>query len=292
MTIGIGVLYSSKPRPHTPRPDGVILIADTMGSTETDSMDELHKCYFDDDSKVHITCAGSVEMAAELVPMFNFNIKNLPRRSHGTITEALNIAVHGHRVQHFKWDILAQRHSPLMTDKPGYLPVIGGDERNILDEWQKYDHGTHVLVGTFDDAGQSFLYLVGTQYDSDGPVPGLVHLQQFPGHACIGTGLYNAQFWLNYRQQHLGRNLKQSVYHAYEARIMAGKAPTVNENIEIIIATAERSWHLTAEHPEREGCEVSLLELKKMFDKYGPQNTFAIGHQPKRSTSRTSKPEQ
>src|SRR5579859_1084146 len=84
MTIGIGVLCSTKPKPHAPRPDALVIVADTMGSTETDSIEELHKLYFDDAARVHITCAGHVEMASELVPMFIHNIKELSRRSHGT----------------------------------------------------------------------------------------------------------------------------------------------------------------------------------------------------------------
>jgi hypothetical protein len=54
-------------------------------------MDELHKAYFNDDAKLYATCAGRVEMASELEPMFIFNIKELPRRSHGMISEALNV---------------------------------------------------------------------------------------------------------------------------------------------------------------------------------------------------------
>jgi hypothetical protein len=290
MTIGIGVLCSTKPRPYTPRPDAAIIIADTMGSTETDSMDELHKCYFDDEAKLYFTCAGRVEMAGELGPMFISNVKGLASRGHGAICEALNIAVHGHRVQHFKWDVMAQRHSPLMTDRPGYIPVFTGYEKDVLEEWRNYDNGTQILVSTFTDDGQSLLYLIGKLYDANSmPVPGLVHLQEFPGHATIGSGGYNAQFWLNYRQQHLGRDLKQSAYHAYEATIMAAKAPTVNANIEIISATAEKSWHLTAEKPEAAGCGVSLSELQQMFKKYGPQDTFPLGHLPKQSAARKLK---
>jgi hypothetical protein len=196
-----------------------------MGSTDTDSMDELHKAYFNDDAKLYATCAGRVEMASELEPMFIFNIKELPRRSQGMISEALNVAVHGHRVQHFTWDVLAQRHSFLRSDQPGKLPIVASQEAQILADWQNYDHGTHLLVGTFDDDGHALLYFIGKQYDqNDAEAPGLVHLREYPGHATIGAGAYNAQFWLNWRQQASGQNIRQSAYHAYEASMMASTA--------------------------------------------------------------------
>jgi hypothetical protein len=290
MTIGIGVLASTHPKPHFPRPDALILVADTMGSTATDSMDELHKLYFNDAAKMHVTCAGRVEMAAELVPMFTGNVGALSRKTHGTIWEALNIAVHNHQVQHFMFDVLAPRHSFLRPDMAaGALPVLPSDEAAILQEWENYDTGVELIVGTFDQAGQALLYLIGRQYDSSNAlIPGMVHLRAYPGHVTIGTGGDNASFWLNYRQHTLARSIRQSAYHAYEAKIMAAKAPTVNDNIEIVIATAERSWYLTKEQPEQEGCDVSLLELEQMFKKYGPQNTYDLGFITKAPTSRKS----
>lgn len=289
MTIGIGVLCSTKPKPHEPRPDALILIADSMGSTDTDSVDELHKLYFSESAKVHTTCAGHVEMAAEIVPIITESIPALSRRSHGNIWEAINLAVHGHRVQHFTWDVLAQRHSCLRPDPHGMLPIMKSDEQNILEEWQKYHTGAELIIGTFDFAGQAYLYIVGPQYDDQGIKPGLVHLHEFPGHWAIGSGAYNANFWLNYRGQTLSRSIKQSAYHAYEAKLMAARAPTVNDNIEIVVATPEASWYLTKEVPEREGCEVSLLELEHQFKRYGPQNTYDLGFKPKQSAARKAK---
>jgi len=77
----------------------------------------------------------------------------------------------------------------------------------------------------------------------------------------------------------LGLNPKQSAYHAYEAKIMAAKAPTVNNNLEMVIASADGHYLITEEKPTVDGCPVSLPELKSMFPKYGPQNTNALGHQ-------------
>jgi hypothetical protein len=88
VTIGIGVLCSSNPRPHLIRPDGIILMADTMGSTETDSTPELHKLYVEDD--VYAVCAGKVELASEVISIFKQELKGLTSRTYGQIYEALN----------------------------------------------------------------------------------------------------------------------------------------------------------------------------------------------------------
>ena len=66
MTIGIGrLLASSRPKPHVPRPDSFILVADTMGSTETDSTDDLHKMWLDDDLAIYAVGAGVLEYGGE-----------------------------------------------------------------------------------------------------------------------------------------------------------------------------------------------------------------------------------
>ena len=67
MTIGIGVLCSTQPKPHSPRPDAIVMIADTMGSTDTDSTDDLHKMWIDDDLKLYIVGAGNLDLCGELV---------------------------------------------------------------------------------------------------------------------------------------------------------------------------------------------------------------------------------
>jgi hypothetical protein len=159
-----------------------------------------------------------------------------------------------------------------------------------MEEWQRFDLNNHTLFGTFEENGLALLYLLGSVYDANGDrAGGMVHLQQFPGLYCIGTGSYNAQFWLNFRRQTLGLSPKQSAYHGYEAKIMASKAPTVNNNIELLVASNDRSFYLTEEKPSVGGCPVSLTELRTMFDAYGPRSTHAIGHQqPKPLTSRKS----
>jgi hypothetical protein len=150
----------------------------------------------------------------------------------------------------------------------------------VMEDWQQYDVGLWMIVGTFHDCGTALLYQVGQFWDASGQsvMPGLVHSYAYPGYATIGTGGVNANFWLNFRQQHLGLNPRQSAYHAYEAKVMAAKAPTVNDNLEMVVAFADRHFVLTAEKPEVDDCPISLTELKSMFNKYGPQDTNELGH--------------
>jgi hypothetical protein len=120
----------------------------------------------------------------------------------------------------------------------------------------------------------ALLYYVGQYSD----VPGWVHPCEFPGFATIGSGATNANFWLNFRQQQLGLNPRQSAYHAYEAKVMASKAPTVNRNLELVIAFADRHYLLTEENTAMDGCPISMPEMNSMFKKYGPQETNDLGH--------------
>jgi len=276
MTIGIGVLCSSKPRPHPIRPDGLILIADTMGSTDTDSTSELHKLWIEDN--LYAAGAGNLTLDEEIISLFKLNLAKVPARTHGNIWDALNKAVYEHLQGHFAWDVLA----------PKYVFAAGtvfeSQKDNVTKEWQDYDPPIAMLIGTFHENGKPLLYLV--ERDDNGA---WVHLFPYPGHVAIGAGARNANFWLTFRDQHFGMNPKQSAYHAYEAKIMASRAPTVNSNTEIVIAFSDRHYVITAEKPTTDGCPVSLEELRNLYVKYGPQNTNELGHQPKRSISQKSK---
>jgi len=268
MTIGIGVLGSTKPRPHVPRPDGLVMISDTMGSTPYDSTDELHKMLINDEARLYAVCAGRLEKSADLWPMIVREFSGLTVRNHGGFLQKLNKAVIDHRAQHFQYDIIGPRHMVV----PGQI-----DDRqheSMMQDFQQYDIGASMLVGTFDDQGQSFLYYIGPLYG----VSGFVHLFEFPGHYAIGTGAYNAEMWLNYRQQVLGLSVKQSAYHAYEAKRMAARAPTVNDDIEILIAVPNQSFHLTRQEPEKSGCPISLTEMEELFKKYETPKTAGLGH--------------
>jgi hypothetical protein len=266
VTIGIGVLCSSQPRPHLIRPDCVALLADTMGSHETDSTPELHKLFIDDN--LYVACAGNIEFASEVISIFKQELEKLEKRTYGSIWNALNVAVHEHRMEHFRWDVIASKYS----FSPG--EVLATQQDNIMAEWQRYDPGIQLLVSTFHHSGIALLFSV-QQFEG---VPGWVHTWAYPGFHSIGSGAYNANAWLNYRSQQLGLNPRQSVYHAYEAKIMAEQAPTVNKNLEIVVAFAGRHYPLTAEKPVAEGCPISFNELKGLYKKLGPQDTNELGH--------------
>ena len=276
MTIGIGVLCSTRPKPSQPRPDCIILVSDTMGSTDFDSTDELLKNFRNDDSKFYVVCAGVIERSAELVPIIQHKIGALKRRSHGTLQVALHEAATEYKRERFYLDVV---HSFYSQDQAEL-------RTRFSQEWQQYslyNTDCQMIVGTFDDNGMAFLYEI-SQSEQE---LGLVHLREFPGFATIGTGGWNASFWLKYRGQQLSLNEQQSSYHAYEAKKMASKTPTVNERINFLIATAKGSFALTDDEPEQRGCPVSLANLRERFSKYGPQDTTCLGFATP-STSRMS----
>lgn len=277
MTIGIGVLCSSQPKPHLPRPDSIVLIADTMGSTETDSTDELYKMWINDELRVYAVGSGILEFGGELFMIVENELKEASKasvpRTHAIMSAALNKAFQIHRAQHFQWDIVQSRLA---------IPLIGqiADLELLRKEWQQFQLNIHMLFASFDDTGQAYLYTVGQFYDATGNLnPKTVYLSEFPGYAVIGSGGDNANSWLNYRRQSLGRSIKQSIYHAYEAKRMAARAPTVNDAVEIaIIPAGGKSFHLSERDPVIDGCPVSLPELESWFEKYGPQSSDALGH--------------
>jgi hypothetical protein len=283
MTIGIGVLCSSKPRPHPIRPDSLILMADTMGSTDSDSTSELHKICIEKDENLFLACAGDMAICNDVGSLLKENLAKLPQRTHGPIWGAINAAVQDVLQARFHWDVLR----PKYVFSPG--TIFDNQRENVTAEWQAYHPDLQMLIGTFHQNGMALLYVVNRFEGSYA----WVHLCQYPGHMAIGSGAYNADFWLRFRGQQLGLNLRQSAYHAYEAKVMAAKAPTVNTNIDMVLAFTDRHYILSDEKPEAEDCPFSLTELVAMYPKYGPQNTHALGHQPlpKPSVSRKSKRE-
>jgi hypothetical protein len=269
LTIGIGVLCSTQPRPYAPRPNAIVMMSDTMGSTDTDSTDDLHKMLIDSDLKVFAVCANRLERCGDLWPLIQSELKSKNNRSHGQTMDALNRAVHGHRANHFRYDIL-NTHFSLIDG------VLTGSEEKILEAWERYDPGVEMIVGTFDSAGMALLYKISFEYGADGKRAGWVSMYEYPGTASIGTGSYNAMVWLNYRRQHLSLNIKQSAYHTFEAMKMASSAPTVNENVEMLIATVEESSHFSKDS-DLSAQQISLSELMKLTKRYGPRDTDALG---------------
>jgi hypothetical protein len=243
------------------------MISDTMGSTGTDSTGVLHKMYFFPEEQVYAVCADRLERCADLFPLIRDGLKAIQGpRSHRRILQILNEAVHKHRSDHFKWDVIFTRYA------------IGGQilaerQDRMYEELSEYDVGAQMLFGTFDDEGFARLYYVG-RFEG---LPGVVHTIAFPGFTSIGSGNYNSTVWLNYRHQNLALSVKQSVFHAYEASLLASSAPTVNDNFELLIATSRGACHYSREGQSDESCGPSLLELAELFKKYGPQNTDDLG---------------
>lgn len=281
MTIGIGVLCCTKPKipqfrtgqEEEIRPDALVMIADTMGSTAYDSTGDLHKMFVYPKEQLYGSCAGSVEMCGEIIYAVKSAFGELTGpRTHGTILTLLNNIVNGHRAQHFQMDVL----------QPNFLPVSGTQTApqwqhdKIEKAYREYDVNAHLLVGTFDERGQALLYFVGETQDQ----PGLVHPRFFPGFHCIGLGARNANFWLRYRGQALGLSPKQSVYHAYEAKVMAANAPTVNDSTEVVmVSSGQEPFYFSEKIEAPKDSPVSLSELESMFRKYGAQDTRKdLGH--------------
>jgi len=118
---------------------------------------------------------------------------------------AINRAVHGHRAEHFKYDVLLTKYS--LSEGTMLVPQI-----LLLTNGKRYNSHVAMIVGTFDENGQALLYVIKYPYYGGG----WVDLASFPGYSCIGAGDVNANFWLNYRKQNLGLSIRQSIYHTYE----------------------------------------------------------------------------
>lgn len=280
MTIGIGVLCSTKPRPHAPRPDAIVMLSDTMGSTETDSTDQLHKMLVDKDRLIFAVCADRLERCGDLWPTLLKEVDALPVRNHGGYLEAFNKATMLHRAQHFKYDVLYSRYA--MNDQLMFGDA--GSAGRIQQEWARYDSRVAMIVAAFDAAGQALQYVILSPGDDGGS---WVQPVAYPGYTSIGSGCYNANFWLNYRHQHLSLSIRQSIYHAYEASRMAATAPTVNDELEIMVATKEGFMHTCTTFPEPPNFPLSFDTLSALFRERGPQGTsdLELFAQPKSAMS-------
>jgi hypothetical protein len=263
LTIGIGVLCSSA-APGAPSPDTLVLVADTMGSTDYDSTHQLHKLVFDQENKIYAAVAGRLDVASELPSLVRAELQQ-GQRTHGNIWRALTKAVHKHWSEHFQRDVVLTNFA--IGDQ-----VLEQQHGPMMEAWRKYDPGYQVIFGTFDDHGMAMLYYIGPS-----EAPGRVSFVQFPGHCTIGTGCYNASMWLNYRQQRLGMTLRESALHAFEASKMAASAPTVNERPDLIIATSEQAFAFSEERPAGVDCPLNLPELERLARKFGPKSTRKLG---------------
>jgi hypothetical protein len=240
-----------------------------MGSTETDSTDALPKMFTH--GSMHAVAAGSLSVAAEMFHTITAGLDKIKdaNRNHGTIWKSINNAVNGVRSEKFFWEVLQNEHI-IQNEIIGR--IFANDPVKIQEAWAHYYIGADLVIGTFDNSGAALLYYVGWFADK----PGLVHFVQYPGHHSIGTGSPNATQWLNFRNHAGNCGVKRAAYHAYEASKMAAAAPTVNNQIEITIATKNNSTYIAKDRYYPGWYGISFSELEELYRKYGPQSTEGI----------------
>ena len=267
MTIGIGVLcstYAGIDRPARPRPDALVMMADTMGSIGcADSTQVLHKLFASESNNLFAVGSGHIEVASEMFATINLELPHLTEpRSYGAVWRTLSRIANGYRSERFSVDVIAPRFTYIL----GQIPVPEHD--NLMREWRDYHVGADLLVGTF-----ALLFYIGPMQEK----LGLVHTQMFPGCFAIGSGGYNATVWLNYRNQNLGMSLVQSSFHAYEASLMASSSPNVNSYLDVVVATKDKAFEFSTYKDAPADCPVSLVQLRNLAEKLGPQKTNSLG---------------
>lgn len=263
MTIGIGVLASEGKK----TPDRLVLCADTLGSFgDACSTMSLHKIFAYPSANIFAVGSGDLTKASELMTKVAVGVEADGKQQYGNIYDAISIAVSRHKSARFRHEIIPQYG--LIPEKgwEDEAKKLGLLDKLLKEEWSKYLIGCRVIIGTFAEHGSAHLFFVHDK--------GTVHPVTVPGFNAIGTGANNATFWLMYRNQHLGMGLLRSAYHAYEAKLMAEKSPHVGkDDIEMIVASADKHYVLTHDNPERQGCPVSLTKLRELWDKYGVPKT-------------------
>lgn len=260
MTIGIGVLASEKTKP-----DHLILIADTQGSFGgTYSTNRLHKLFSEPSANLYAVAADQIDRAAEMLNgIRQFLEKAPPDQGYSGILAAIHAGVDCYKRFRFRYDVL-----PKYACVPFSIPTDFNDSHltpALLEEWRKFYVGCEVILGTFDKDGAAYMFTL------DGC--GGVESSNFPGYSSIGSGSYNAQFWLSYRNQQLGAPIKQAAYHAYEAKIMAESSSFVNDKLDFLIAKLGVHFFESNTYVAPSGMPVTLAELRKLFEHYGPQKT-------------------
>lgn len=262
MTIGIGVLASDR----QPKPDHVILMADTKGSFGHEfSMNRLHKTFAFPVEKLYATAAGFIDRAAELVTLIDELFKAEKPEGYTMLLLTINKALYQYRQQRFAIEI-----APTIWTSKAEMESGGPspETREKIDAaWPSFRIGCELLVGTFGPNGQAYLFsIMDDKFET----------VSFPGFAAIGSGSRNAMFWLSHRNQHLARPVKQSAYHAFEAKVMAESSAFVNDKLDLLIANSEKHFLLTDFKPMPQGTPFTIDELRTMWATYGPQPTDDI----------------
>jgi 20S proteasome alpha/beta subunit len=283
MTIGLGVLATGE----VAKPDTVILAADTQGSFGGwASTNALHKIFCQPKEQLYIAAADDIGKAAELVAMIQKNVSALSVKEHGPIQHALITAVRDYHMQRAAYEVLPK----FMLSPLDLKTATINDEfrERVENEVAAFYIGCELLVGTFSDSGQAFLYQISGRpqviHDDGSMTIEYVHHSVIDGFAAIGSGSHNALFWLAFRNHSGSCSPERAAYHAYEARLMAETSAFVNDQIEMVVATREGYVRLTKDKPKSR--QWSLHKLAAMYKKYGPQPTEPLGIPPGKSKKR------
>lgn len=280
MTIGIGVLgTSAEGKAKNVFPDHAILVSDTMGSFGGGvSHPRLRKRFDLPRQKTYIVAAGQIDRAAELVPIIDYELSHFPLESriYGNIQTSINRACFNFRVERFTHSILPRYRIP----PEAFNPFKTTKEINevLQPEWEKFGLDCDLLIASFDFKGQAFLLWVDGRQGTARPT-------NFPGFWAIGSGCENALFWLAYRKHSLAVTPVRSVYHAYESKLISESDPNVNDEIDLLVATAQTHWRCTSQSTPGDRNMVSELALdrfKEMFAKYGPRDTSPLDNEDQR----------
>lgn len=283
MTIGIGVL-ATEPEESTLKPNYIVLLADTMGTfADSYSHDRLHKMFRFPENDLYATAADQVDVAAALMPMIDFHVSQAPmeKRSHGDIGRAIAQAIFMFRTERFVMTVFPKYGIPPASIAPaalispssliaGFALAPSSVHEKIQQEWEQFHIGCDLLIGAFDCEGKGCLFsFLGDDVT--------VHAKPYPGYWAIGAGEENAKFWLSYRGHTLGMGLQRAAYHAYEAKIMAESSPSVNAQLDVIVATKGKHWFNSSHRPNEEtDCPVKFESLKEQFTQYGPKPPDSI----------------
>jgi hypothetical protein len=269
MTIGIGCIAT-----ELETPDCFILASDELGSFGDAFSTRRHaKMTFQPEHNLVAVCAESVENASELLGAIAMEWNELPARTFGGLQQGIQNAVTLYKHHRFFLEVLPRYG--IVAKSGDWAEIVRriGIDQQLHEEWNAQTLGCDVVVGTFDMYNHAMLYYICSDAS--------VHTIGQPGFTAIGSGGANAMFWLAYRQQCCGMSVLRSAYHVYEAKLMAEQSPFVGrDDIEIAVCTPRKSYILTQQRPEHDGCAVSLVRLKEMWQRYGPPDTSVLDTKP------------
>jgi hypothetical protein len=147
---------------------------DTIGSTESNSTDELFKIFMNKNLNIYAACADVIERAAEIFPVIERLIGGIPnnvfpdpipddprnKRNHGAIQAALATAAYSYKVQRFQLEVLP------MFAWNGSLSSV--DQKLTLGPWQQFNFRSQLIVAAFEENGRGHLYLIAQYEDAPG----------------------------------------------------------------------------------------------------------------------------